>query len=106
VLVILSAPYMIKLQTIPITLIVSFEDISTYSCSKTIPIWTSDIFVIKRTVNQLLSEFLGRQKIRLVGVGISKLRKCLTVVENNLFPLLNLTLPWLEVPKVKKFIKM
>jgi DNA polymerase IV (DinB-like DNA polymerase) len=42
---------------------------STYTRSKTIPVWTSDIFVIKRTAMQLLAEFIGRQKIRLVGVG-------------------------------------
>jgi len=33
-----------------------------------------NIFVIKRTALQLLSEFIGRQKIRLVGVGVTKLR--------------------------------
>jgi DNA polymerase IV (archaeal DinB-like DNA polymerase) len=43
--------------------------------SKTVPIWTSDIFVIKRTVIQLLSEFIGRRKFRLVGVGVTKLRE-------------------------------
>jgi nucleotidyltransferase/DNA polymerase involved in DNA repair len=58
-----------------VTLTVRFEDFSTYTRSKTIPIWTSDIFLIKRTAMQLLSEFLGRQKIRLVGVGVSKLRE-------------------------------
>ncbi|MFA7036001.1 hypothetical protein [Methanosarcina mazei] len=26
------------------------------------PVWTSDIFVIKRTVMQLFSEFIGSQK--------------------------------------------
>jgi DNA polymerase IV (DinB-like DNA polymerase) len=30
--------------------------------------------VIKRIAVQLLSEFIGRQKIRLVGIGVSKLR--------------------------------
>jgi DNA polymerase IV (DinB-like DNA polymerase) len=58
-----------------VTLIVRFEDFSTYTRSKTIPIWTSDIFVIKRTAMQLLSEFIGRQKLRLVGVGVTKLRE-------------------------------
>jgi len=58
-----------------VTLIVRFEDFSTYTRSKTVPIWTSDIFVIKRTAMQLLSEFIGRQKFRLVGVGVSKLRE-------------------------------
>ena len=47
----------------------SLRCFSTYTRSKTIPIWTSDIFVIKRTAMQLLSEFIGRQKFRLVGVG-------------------------------------
>ena len=58
-----------------VTLIVRFEDFSTYTRSKTVPIWTSDIFVIKRTAMQLLSEFIGRQKFRLVGVGVAKLRE-------------------------------
>jgi len=58
-----------------VTLTVRYEDFSTFTRSKTIQIWTSDIFVIKRTVIQLLSEFLGRQKIRLVGVGVTKLRE-------------------------------
>ena len=47
---------------------------SCYSTSKTVPIWTSDIFVIKRTAMQLLSEFIRRQKLRFVGVGVTKLR--------------------------------
>jgi len=41
---------------------------------KTIPVWTSDIFVIKRTALQLLAEFIGRQKIRLISVGVSRIR--------------------------------
>lgn len=57
-----------------ITLTVRFEDFSTYTRSKTLPIWTSDIFVIKRTAIQLLAEFIGRRKFRLVGVGVTKLR--------------------------------
>ena len=56
-----------------VTLIVRYEDFSTYTRSKTVPIWTSDILVIKRTVMQLFSEFVGRQKFRLVGVGVAKL---------------------------------
>lgn len=58
-----------------VTLMVRFEDFSTYTRSKTLPIWTSDIFVIKRTVMQLLSEFMGKRKFRLVGVGVTKLRE-------------------------------
>ena len=58
-----------------ITLRVRFDDFSTYTRSKTVPVWTADIFVIKRTAMQLLSEFIGRQKLRLVGVGVSRLRE-------------------------------
>lgn len=58
-----------------VTLTVRFEDFSTYTRSKTIPIWTSDIFVIKRTSMKLLSEFIGNQKLRLVGIGVTKLRE-------------------------------
>ena len=58
-----------------VTLKVRFEDFSTYTRSKTTPVWTSDIFVIKRFAMQLLSEFIGRQKLRLVGVGVSNLRE-------------------------------
>ena len=50
-----------------VTLIVRYEDFSTYTRSKTVPVWNADIFVIKRTAMQLLSEFIGRQKLRLVG---------------------------------------
>jgi len=57
-----------------VTLKVRFEDFSTYTRSKTVPVWTSDIFVIKRTSMQLLAEFIGRQKIRLV-IGVSGLRE-------------------------------
>jgi DNA polymerase IV (DinB-like DNA polymerase) len=58
-----------------VTIIVRYDYFSTYTRSKTIPVWTSDIFVIKRTAMQLLSKFIGSQKIRLVGVGVSRLRE-------------------------------
>ena len=58
-----------------VTIRVRYDDFSTYTRSKIIPVWTSDIFVIKRTAMQLLSEFIGSQKIRLVGVGVSRLRE-------------------------------
>lgn len=58
-----------------VTLRVRYEDFSTYTRSRTVSVWTSDIFVIKRVALQLLSEFIGRQKIRLVGVGVSRLRE-------------------------------
>jgi hypothetical protein len=44
----------------------SLRYFSTYTRAKTVLIWTADIFVIKRTAMQLLAEFIGRQKIRLV----------------------------------------
>jgi DNA polymerase IV (DinB-like DNA polymerase) len=56
-----------------IILTVRFEDFSTYTRSKTIPIWTSDVLVIRRTAMQLLSEFIGGRKLRLVGIGVTKL---------------------------------
>jgi DNA polymerase IV (DinB-like DNA polymerase) len=58
-----------------ITVIVRLEDFTTYTRSKTVTIWTSDINVIKRTALELLSEFLGRKKLRLVAVGVSKLKE-------------------------------
>jgi DNA polymerase IV (archaeal DinB-like DNA polymerase) len=58
-----------------VTLVVRYDDFSTYTRLKTVSVWTADIFVIKRTAMQLLSEFLGKQKIRLVGVGVSRLRE-------------------------------
>lgn len=58
-----------------VTLKVRYDDFSTYTRSKTVPVWTSDIFVIKRTSMQLLAEFIGKQKIRLIGVGVSRLRE-------------------------------
>lgn len=43
--------------------------------SKTIPVWIPNFFVIKRTAMLLLSEFIGSQKIWLVGVGILRLKE-------------------------------
>lgn len=54
---------------------VRYDDFATYTRSKTVSVWTADIFVIKRTAIQLLAEFIGSQKIRLVGVGVSRLRE-------------------------------
>jgi len=54
---------------------VRYDDFSTYTRSKTLPVWTADIFVLKRTAMLHLAEFLGKQKIRLVGVGVSRLRE-------------------------------
>jgi DNA polymerase IV (DinB-like DNA polymerase) len=51
-----------------IILTVRFEDFSTYTRSKTIPIWTSDIFVIKRKVIQL--GISRKAKNKTCGVGL------------------------------------
>ena len=51
------------------------SNFSTYTRSKIVSVWTAYIFVIKRTAMQLLAEFIGKQKIRLVGVGVSRLRE-------------------------------
>ena len=58
-----------------VTLMVRFEDFSTYTRSRSLSIWTADLFVIKRIETQLLMEFIGRQKFRLIGVGVSRLRE-------------------------------
>jgi DNA polymerase IV (DinB-like DNA polymerase) len=57
-----------------VTIISRFEDFTTYTRAKTVPVWTSDIDLIKRTAMELFSEFLGR-KLRLVAVGVSKLKE-------------------------------
>jgi DNA polymerase IV (DinB-like DNA polymerase) len=45
-----------------------------YTRAKTVPVWVTDINVIKKTAIELFSEFLGKKKLRFVGVGVSKLR--------------------------------
>jgi DNA polymerase IV (DinB-like DNA polymerase) len=66
-----------------VTIIVRYDDFATYTRSKTVMVWTSDIFVIKRTALQLLSEFIGSQRIRLVGVGVS--RPAIPVLNENTY---------------------
>jgi DNA polymerase IV (archaeal DinB-like DNA polymerase) len=56
-----------------VTIIVRLNDFTTYTRAKTVPIWTSDINAIKKTVKELLSEFYDK-KLRLVGVGVTNLR--------------------------------
>ena len=36
-------------------------DFTTYTRAKTVPIWTSDINVIKKTAKELLSEFYDKK---------------------------------------------
>lgn len=58
-----------------VTLKVRFEDFSTYTRSKTLGACESNPDVIKRTIRELIREFMGREKFRLLGVGLSKLEK-------------------------------
>ena len=57
-----------------VTFVVRLNNFSTFTQAKTVPVWASDINVIKKTAMELLSEFHNR-KLRLVGVGVSKLRE-------------------------------
>jgi len=57
-----------------VTLTVRYEDFSTYTRSKTVSIWTSDIFVIKKKSHRSVLNFLEAEN-KAVGVGVTKLRK-------------------------------
>ncbi len=56
-----------------VTLIVRLNNYSTLTRAKSVPVWTSDINVIKNTAMELIEEF-NDKKLRLVGVGVTKLR--------------------------------
>ena len=60
--------------SVPRVYFVRMEDFTTYTRAKKVPIWTSDIDLIKKTAVELFWEFLGK-KLRLVAVGVSKLRE-------------------------------
>lgn len=57
-----------------VTIVVRLNNFSTFTRAKTVPIWTSDINVIKKIAIELLSEFQDR-KLRLIGIGVTKLRE-------------------------------
>ena len=57
-----------------VTIVVRLNNFSTFTRAKTVPIWTSDMNVIEKTAIELISEFQDR-KLRLVGVGVTKLRE-------------------------------
>lgn len=61
--------YRLMFRTVMI--VVRFEDFTNCTRAKTVPIWTWDIDLIKKTAIELLSEFLGRE-LRLVGVEVLK----------------------------------
>ena len=58
-----------------ITIKVRFSDFTTHTRSKTLGSSNLELNVIKRISMELMQEFLGKRKIRLVGVGLSKLEK-------------------------------
>lgn len=67
----LKKKYLFKTVTIKVRL----EDFTTYTRAKTLGAYSSDLSAIKRTANMLLQEFRGRGRLRLVGVGVTKLEK-------------------------------
>ena len=67
----LKKKYLFKTVTIKVRL----EDFTTYTRAKTLGAYSSDLSAIKRTSKMLLQEFRGRGKLRLVGVGVTKLDK-------------------------------
>ncbi|WP_256369422.1 DNA polymerase IV [Methanococcoides sp. AM1] len=67
----LKKKYLFKTVTIKVRL----EDFTTYTRAKTLSAYSSDLSAIQRTSKMLLQEFRGRGKLRLVGVGVTKLDK-------------------------------
>ena len=58
-----------------ITLKVRFEDFSTYTRARSLRVYGTDIDLIKITVKDLMREFMGKRKFRLLGVGVSNFEK-------------------------------
>lgn len=58
-----------------VTIKVRFEDFTTYTRAKTLAAHSDDIVTIKKTAKMLLQEFNGKNKLRLLGVGVTKLDK-------------------------------
>ena len=56
-----------------VTIVVSLNNFSTYTRPKTVPLWTSDVNVIKNTAMELIEKF-NDKKIWLMGIGFTKLR--------------------------------
>ena len=56
-----------------VTIVVRLNNFSTFTRAKSVPVWTSDINVIKNTAMELIEEF-NDKKLRLIGVGVTKLR--------------------------------
>ena len=56
-----------------VTLRVRFDNFETYTRAKSLPNYGSDFAVIVKICNVLLEEFLGKRKIRQLGVRVSNL---------------------------------
>jgi len=58
-----------------VTIKVRYSDFRTYTRAKTLSAATTDIKSIKKASSELMNEFIGTGKFRLIGVGVSKLEK-------------------------------
>ncbi len=58
-----------------ITLKVRFEDFSTYTRARSLRVYSTDIDIIRITAKDLMREFMGKRKFRLLGVGVSNFEK-------------------------------
>jgi DNA polymerase IV (DinB-like DNA polymerase) len=56
-----------------VTIVVRLNNFSTFTRAMSVPVWTSDVNTIKNTAMELIEEF-NDKKLRLVGVGVTKLR--------------------------------
>lgn len=56
-----------------VTIIVRLNSFSTFTREKSVLVWTTDVNVIKNTAMELIEEF-NYNKLRLVGVGVTKLK--------------------------------
>lgn len=58
-----------------ITLKVRFEDFSTYTRARSLRVYSTDLETIKITAKDLMREFMGKRRFRLLGVGVSNFEK-------------------------------
>jgi len=58
-----------------ITLKVRFEDFSTYTRARSLRVYSTDLEIIKITAKDLMREFMGKRRFRLLGVGVSNFEK-------------------------------
>ncbi|MGP8336945.1 MAG: DNA polymerase IV [Methanosarcinaceae archaeon] len=64
-----------KLLFKTITLKVRFENFLTYTRTKSLRVYSTDLEIIKLTAKDLMHEFIGKRRFRLLGVGVSNLKK-------------------------------